>query len=278
MRARASAVRPTPVVSYVWLSLTLPIAVIVGIASAAGAVLPSTYARETASWSAQGIGQDFANLLVVLPVLVVTADRAERGSLRAFLIWQGLLAYLVYSYVLYAFFVHFGRLFLFYVAALGFSFYALIGSVLTTDVEALSWNLARTRQRRMMSGWLTTVGALFALLWIADISRALARGGVPPSVIDAGLPVNPVHVLDLAIMLPALLITSALLRRRHPLGFAFAVPLATFIVMMGIAIVAMVVVMRVKGVPVPLAMPAIVAAVVVATASITAAFLRTTDR
>src|SRR5689334_24256856 len=119
-----------PVVRRVWIALSIPIAVAVAVASGVGAFVPATYVRETQSWSAQGVGQDFMNLFVIVPALLFTGRRASRGSVRAFLVWQGLLLYLAYSYVLYAFFVHFGPLFLVDVSALGLSFYALVGSIL----------------------------------------------------------------------------------------------------------------------------------------------------
>jgi hypothetical protein len=262
----------------IWISLSLPIAAAVAIASAAGAFWPATYIKETASWSAQGVAQDLVNLFFVLPALLACVRPALRGSLRAFLLWQGLLLYLVYSYVLYAFFVHFGPLFLVYVTALGLSFYALAGSIVTADIRLIAWRLGRTRALRAMAVLLMGVGVLFTLLWLADILLALAQGTIPPSVTEVGLPVNPVHVLDLAILLPALFITAFLLLRRNPYGLALAVPLATFLVAMGIAIIAMVIVMKMRGVTVSLAMPFVLAGIVAATAGVTARFLRGCDR
>jgi len=101
---------------------------------------------------------------------------------------------------------------------------------------------------------------------------------VPPSVVEVGLPVNPIHVLDLAFALPALMITGWLLRRGHPYAIALAAPLATFLMAMGLAIVVMAFAMRARGVAVPLAMPAIVAAIVVFSGAVTATYLRDGDR
>ena len=47
-----------------WLSVL--VAVVVLLASGAGLLLTSTYARETASWAVQGIGQDIVNLVAAL--------------------------------------------------------------------------------------------------------------------------------------------------------------------------------------------------------------------
>src|SRR3990172_3256670 len=104
------------------------------VTSAAGIFVESVYAKESAAWAAQGVGQDIVNLILVCPALAATAYGAGKGSLRAELVWVGLLIYAVYSYVLYALFVHFNVLFLPYVAVLGLSAYALCGALATHDL------------------------------------------------------------------------------------------------------------------------------------------------
>jgi hypothetical protein len=56
-------------------------------------------------------------------------------------------------------------------------------------------------------------GALFALIWLSEIVPALFRGAPPPSVVEAGLLTNPVHVLDLSLLLPGLLFSGISLLR-----------------------------------------------------------------
>lgn len=63
-------------------------------------------------------------------MLFIAVYFVNKGSVKAFLVWSGVLLYLIYAYVIYAFDVHFNSLFLVYVAILGLSFYALIGSLL----------------------------------------------------------------------------------------------------------------------------------------------------
>ena len=64
--------------------------------------------------------KNIANLFCVFPAMLAALHFAFRGSARAGLVWLGLLIYVAYSYILYAFFVHFGPWFLVYVAVLGF--------------------------------------------------------------------------------------------------------------------------------------------------------------
>ena len=227
--------------------LTLPLVGLVTVASASGLMFTWPYAKESASWAAQGQGQDAVNLLVVVPAMLYTLARTNRGSSRAPLVWLGIAIYLAYSYLLYAMFVHFTPLFPVYVAVLGLSFYALFGGALALRHEKIE-PIARLG-RRATSIYLCTTATLFALLWCAEIAWALKAGVPPPSASALGFSVNPVHVLDLAFALPGMFITGVLLARRRPLGDLFAVPMLVFSALMGLAIVGMMAAMTVHGVP-----------------------------
>jgi hypothetical protein len=244
--------------------LSLLAAALCAIASAGGLILDATYARETALWAAQGVGQDLVNLVVAAPAVFAAAWFAHRGSPRATLIWFGLLMYLAYSYVLYAFFVHFNALFLVYVAALGSSVYALAGAAAGLDRDRWTAFFERTSGERALSAFLVTAAGAFLGLWLSEIVPALIAGGAPQSATDAGLIVNPVHVLDLAFVLPAMIVAAVSLWKRHPLGLVMAVPLVTFMTMMGAAIVGMALTISARGLA--SAGPAIPMAVVVAIA------------
>ena len=208
------------------------------LASAGGIWLPFVYAQETASWAAQGTGQDIVNLAVVLPAMLIALYAASAGSLRAVLVVLGLLIYVVYSYVLYAFFVHFNLLFPIYVATLGTSFWALAGIVVDVRHERIG-ELFEGRSGRAQSVYLMVSGLVFGVLWMSSIAASIVSGDTPRELVEAGLTVNPVHVLDLAFVLPAMVVTSILLWKRHPHGWLWAVPLVTFAGAMGSAIVGM---------------------------------------
>ena len=93
------------------------ISALVVLSSLVGILDPATYARETATWVAQGVGQDWANLLVVAPFLALAGVLALRVSRLATVLLGGGLIYVMYSFVLYSFAVHFNSLFLVYCAS-----------------------------------------------------------------------------------------------------------------------------------------------------------------
>jgi hypothetical protein len=86
-----------------WLSMLVTFLVL--LASSAGLFLKSTYARETTSYALQSVGQDIENI-VAAAALLLTAYFVSKGSVKAFLVWMGVLLALIYSYVIYAFAIH----------------------------------------------------------------------------------------------------------------------------------------------------------------------------
>jgi hypothetical protein len=203
-----------------WLWLSVPIALLGISGSMAGILIPEIYANETAGWQTQAIGQDIANL-VVLPVMLVLAVAAARGSVRALLAWAGTAVYAAYAYVIYAFAVHFGPLFLLYVAVLGLAVWALIGFFAGIDTARMPTSPAG-RLNRFVSAFLILIAAGFALLWLSQDLPATLNGAPPKELRDAGLLTNPVHVVDLALFLPAAMLAGLLLRRGRAWGQVLA--------------------------------------------------------
>ncbi|MBA3822674.1 MAG: hypothetical protein H0X24_02075, partial [Ktedonobacterales bacterium] len=146
-----------------WLSLIA--AILVVIASAAGIVSTDTYVRETSSGAIQGMSQDIVNLVAVT-ILLISAYFVNRGSIKAFLVWSGVLIYLVYTYTIYAFAVHYNRLFLLYVAILGLSLYALVVTVVTPHLDRLAPIVALTTKARPVSVFFGVVALLFYGQWL----------------------------------------------------------------------------------------------------------------
>lgn len=224
--------------------LSLPLAALLALGAAGALTIPAVYAREVPLWAAQGMGQDWVDLVLVAPMLVVTALLTMRGSRVAALLLAGILVYTLYSLALYAFFMHFGPLFLVYTWGLGLAFYATaaLGFALhRAEVEAWVDPGAPVR----LPGWVSLlIGVLYSALWLQEAVPAILSGRVPRSVTEAGLVTNPVHVLDLGVVLPAFIVAGVALLRRRALGYWLAPTMLTFGVLMDVALIAMVVSMR----------------------------------
>lgn len=257
--------------SILWLSVID--AFLVLIASISGIFLKNSYARETPSWALQGIAQDIVNLVAVV-VLFLAAYFVNKGSIKAFLVWSGVLLYLLYAYVIYAFDIHFNSLFLVYVAILGLSFYALVGGMIHIHLDALQASFSVKTPVRLVSGFLLVLSIMFYLLWLREEIPALLTGTIPPNLAETNLPTNPVHVLDLGLYLPAMLLTALWLWRRKPLGYLLAGPLLVFCTLMGTAILAIFFVMGSQGMPTSIGVEAFFALIIVVSLILSVLYIR----
>ncbi len=213
---------------------TIAIAVLATTTSLLGLVTPWPYGSETANWALQAQGQDVGNLAAVVALLIGMAGVARRGSVRAFQIWIGSLLYLAYAFVIYAMSVHFGPLFLPYVAVLGLSAYTVLFGL-------LSWSgspVVAPRRRTLGVAVVSVIAVAFGLLWLGSIAAALWAGDPPAELTAAGLTANPVHVLDLALVLPGMLIVAIRANAGQPGGDLLLAPWLVFAALMAASIVA----------------------------------------
>ncbi len=224
-------------------------------ASVAGLTDAAVYAQETQNWISQAKGQDIGNLIAVA-VLIVSGYLYARGSLKAALVWLGTLLYFVYAYAVYAFALHFNYLFLIYVAVLGLSVYAIVFNL--GRMRSMSAKYAGAFKHAAYT--LIGIGSLFGLLWLSEVIPAIAGGTVPKSLQEAGLWVNPIHVIDLALVLPAFIITGVMMLRGSKAGQFFAAPWLAFSVLMGTSIVAATILMNTPDALPPMIMVSIVVA------------------
>ncbi len=218
------------------LMLTLPLTVLLVLASLKGMFTPGIYNKESFEWTIQTIGQDSIDLLIVAPCLLITAWLSYRGSKIAALLWGGVLSYITYIYVIYAFAVHFNNLFWIYCSVLGLSFYSYAYFILSHVREpAFTWYNEHISVK-LTGIYLIVVATAFYILWMSDILPAIAHNTIPENLEDIGLITNPVQALDLSVALPGLSITGVLLIQKKTLGFLLAPIMLVFTVLMDITI------------------------------------------
>jgi hypothetical protein len=230
-----------------WLWLSIAAALVAMAGSVIGLAVDRIYAGLTPAFLPQALAQDIANLLLAAPALVILAALALRGSLRAWLLWLGVLTFTVYNYVIYTFSIPFGPLFLLWVAVLGMCIFALIGGVAAVDHRAVAAHYTSRRAVTVVAWFLIVVAVLFSLLWLSEDVPALLAGARPQSVTDMAVPTNPVHILDLAFFLPAVIATGVLLLKRRPFAYTVTPAFLVFLILTGVPILITPVVQSVRG-------------------------------
>ncbi|HSK27843.1 MAG TPA: hypothetical protein VK894_13115 [Jiangellales bacterium] len=213
---------------------TTAVAALVAVATTYGLVVDGAYRSVDPlveqTWRAQD-----AVTLALLPVLVWAARRAAAGSVRAHLVWLGLLMWVAYCYAHLAFGAPFNDVFLVYVAVLALSGFGLLDGLLRLDVVTVGPVFARA-PRRAAAWFLIVAGLGIAGLWLSDIAVELT-GGTPANLHLAGLP-NPTWVLDLGWLIPMAVGAAVLLRRRHEAGPVVATVLLVMLWVLSVAMLA----------------------------------------
>jgi hypothetical protein len=231
----------------IWLWLSIGAALLAVVGSVIALSVPSIYAGLTPAFLPQALAQDIANLAVVSPAWLILAALALRGSLRAYLLWLGVLTFTVYNYVIYTFSIPFGPLFLLWVAVLGLSLYALIGGVTAVEHKAVESSFTSRGAITMIAWFLIVTAVFFGFLWLSEDVPALLSNAKPQSVLDMALPTNPVHILDLGFFLPAVIATGVMLFKKKPLAYSVALAFIVFLVLTGIPILLTPVVQAARG-------------------------------
>lgn len=228
--------------------LTILITAMVVLTSVGGLLLPDIYARETQNWQVQSIGQDMVDLFFVMPVLIFSAAFARRGNSIALTIWTGTVVYLIYTFIIYCFDVHFNSLFLVYCFGLGLSFYAAAYLIKGKFLKHQNGIQVYSPFAKGLGIYFITIASVFYALWLSEIIPAIAASQIPESLSEVALPTNAVHVLDLSIVLPGIFIAGINLVRKNPTGYLLAPVVLTFFLLMDVTIGFLTMMMNWRGI------------------------------
>jgi hypothetical protein len=239
--------RPFPARASFWLWLSIAAALLAMAGSVIGLAVGRIYAGLTPVFFPQALAQDIANLAIASPALLILAGMARRGSLRAYLLWLGVLMFTIYNYVIYTFSIPFGPLFPLWIAVFGACVYALIGGIAAADHRAVAARFPNRRAVVIVGGVLIVTAVLFGLLWLSEDVPALLAGKTPKSLSEMDLPTNPVHILDLGIFLPAAVAIGLMLFKRKPLAFTLAPAFIVFLILTGVPILITPFVQAIRG-------------------------------
>jgi hypothetical protein len=199
-----------------WLSGAL--ALVTALAVAATFFIPGVL-RGPAVMSGSARGTALVILALGLPALLIAMLSAAWGSIRALIVWLGVIAYLSYNAVMFIFATPFNQLFLLYVAMFSLCFWSATSILHQVDVGALRARFSPRLPVRGLAAYALVIVALNALVWLRNVVPSVLSTA-PPSWLDGtGLGTHPVYVLDLAFWLPLMAVAAVWLWRRRPWGY-----------------------------------------------------------
>ncbi len=234
--------------------------------------------RDTPYFLAQIFGQDVVTLGLGIPLLAVGAWLANRGSVRGYLLWLGALGYHLYTWASYALMLYFNEFFLGYVALFGLSLYVFVGGLLQFDPEIVKTRSSGRVPVGATIAYFVGMGLFIAAGWLADIVPATLNGGVPETIRLAQVPTSVIYAMDLAVLLPAVILVAAWLYQGRAWGYVLSGIILVKLATLGLAVLAMEMRMWQTGQGGELGMIAVFGVIVAITVALGIVYLRALGR
>ncbi|NLG70751.1 MAG: hypothetical protein GX495_01740 [Chloroflexi bacterium] len=216
------------------------------------------YRYDSVSSAAQMQANDAVTLTLGIPLLLLSARLAARGSLRGKLLLTGTLGFILYTYMSMSMLTAFNPLFLVYVALFSLSLVAFVLSMMSYDLAELPRHFSERTPRKAIAAMLFAAGAFLLMAWLGRVVTPLLQG-TPPLLENYSTMV--IQAMDLGLIVPLTFLSAALLLRRSAWGYLLASVSVMKFLTLGIAVSAMAINMARSGVaisPVELGMfPAI---------------------
>lgn len=203
------------------ITLSIIVGILIAVASAGGLLIEGLY-RNNLWATSQFRGSDLVRLVVVVPLLFVSLHLVRRGSTRALLLWLGILWLTVYDYAFYLFGAAFNAFFLIYVALFALSILALLFALPHLDAAAIARRFGARTPVRWIGGYLLLIAAFLGVLWTAQSLAFIVTGQLPQSLVASGHITEIVFALDLALLVPAMILAGIWVVQRRPWGFVLA--------------------------------------------------------
>lgn len=219
----------------VW-RISLLLSVLIAAVSITGISTPGIYNAETHAWKIQALGQDYIDIFLVVPVLLLTGFFVYRKARNAFLAWGGVIIYILYTFIIYCFSVHFNILFVVYCFILGISFYTFLWFFYIISSTEVPEIMLPAGSRKFMGIYFIVLAILFYFLWLSEILPAVLNIKVPESLSETGLVTNPVHVIDLSVVLPAMFLTGFFTLKGKQFAIRMVPAFLVFFILMDITI------------------------------------------
>ena len=196
-------------------------------------------------------GQDLVMLLVEVPVLLLVLRRWRYGGPLVPPVLAGVLAFHAYYWLSMTFATAQNRLFPLYVACLGLTAALLVLVVRAVEPDQVHQALPPRPGRRALVTYLVAVAVALTVAWLPSLLGTALTG-------DAASVVGPytsatTEALDLALVVPLVVTTAVLVRRRRPWGAVLTLVMLTLNVCIGVLLMGQGAAQLLDGVPLTVA-------------------------
>ena len=160
------------------------------------------------------VAQDAITILVGLGLLFLSL-RTDDADTKKQIVAISLLAYLFYGNGIYVIERVYNMLYLLYMAIVAFSFWSIVYGLVNIKPEVVRQMEMPKWVRNLSAGCLLFTAALFYVLWMGQLLPLMSAGEKIEFFYS-------IFILDMVFVLPAILISGALLIKKNKFGLIFA--------------------------------------------------------
>jgi hypothetical protein len=206
------------------------------------------YANHTIMRATTYIGADWTILLIIVPLLLVTAGMLNRFP-KSLLVCSGALLIAFYYSISLSFGAAFNHFFLLYTTLFSVSGFSFGYSVYLSGKSSWRCETQSQSRSRGTAGFLFIAGVT-ALIWLSMIIPGMISGDFS-AFIDVNT-TEPTFVLDIGAVFPLFTVCGISLMKKKEFGYRFTPVLLTFYTLVGALVAVQTVVQNSYGVEIPL--------------------------
>lgn len=217
-------------------------------ASASGILVPSLY-RDNLWAKSLWYGNDLITLFVAVPILITALIHTARGSMRAQLVWLGMVYYMFFNYFYYLFGSVFNRFFLVYAAIFLLSIFTIILGLMKFDFEGIYSKFRDKTPVKRVSFYMLLFAGSLGSVWIMSSLLFSFTGKLPQLALDSEPAARLIFGTDLTLMVPFFILGAILLWKRRSWGYVLGTALNVGIANYGLQLSAGTIAQYIAGVP-----------------------------
>lgn len=203
------------------------------------------YQHMSSDVAIQGIAQDYLTLFLAIPLLIIFGF-LNNNSIKLKVFLAGLTAYFLVTYFFYLCMGMYNECFLLYVIIAGTSFFGFIMQI--QELQKTNTNTWFGNKRPAFAGWFLIANAiLIGAMWLSVVLPPMMDGRLYPVSLEHYTTLI-VQGLDLAILLPASMVSGVLFLQRKSSGYLFTPVYLVFLSFMMLALTAKITGMGLQGV------------------------------
>lgn len=204
------------------------------------------YKDMSAEVAIQGIAQDYVTLFIGIPFLIISLILIRKGSIKGRLFLTGVLGYFLVTYLFYLVMAMFNQFFLAYAFLMGTSFFALVLTMMSFDVNKLKILFNDNAPMKFAGGFLVFNAFMIAFLWLSIVLPPLINGSIYPLQLEHYTTLI-VQGMDLGLLLPLSALSGILMIFKKPFGYLIGPIYFIFLSILMTALSAKIIAMGVNG-------------------------------